>query len=118
MLHCPRGRKNSCREECQDRDSLSLGIDRNCVYDGELLKEIRFGLEEKNAPPIPGPMSPIRYYREKRHLIENTRFIQPGSKEFRFSTPLFTFPQTWQVLKLYRALHRVLISPLTPLKEY
>src|SRR5262249_12588266 len=66
----------------------------------------------------PGPMSPIRYYREKRHLIENTRFIQPGSKEFRFSTPLFTFPQTWQGLKLYRALHRVLISPLTPLKEY
>jgi hypothetical protein len=46
------------------------------------------------------------------------RSVQPGSKEFRFSMPLFTFSQTSQVLKLYEALHLKPITPLTPLKEY
>jgi hypothetical protein len=118
LLHCPRGRAKNCNEGCQDRVDISTGINRNFVYDGEHLHEIRFGSQEKDAPPIPSTISPVRYYREKGLLIETPRSIRSGSKQFRFSIPLFTFSQIWQVLKLHRALHFVTLNLLIPPKQY
>jgi hypothetical protein len=117
-LPCPRSEKKNCRKQCQERITLSLGTAPPLVYHDDLLEKIQIGSEKEGAPLIPGDLSPVRYYRRQGLLIENPQALKPGSKKFRSSTPLFTFSQVWQVLKISRVLRLPSVSPIVPLWEY